>query len=131
MAEPKFDGQATIKVRFRNNPDYVRFCEYILKSKWRPGDAYPTWVEQNIEFHSIDDLNNINKLIVMLLQMGFEVYSTGYKLEQQLAEEEYPKDDIPTDEAYTDDEIEEDLKTFNLERFVEDIKNVFRKPDNS
>ena len=123
MSETKFDGQVTIKVRFKNNPEYKKFRDYILRTKWNPGDVYPTWEEMILDFHCVDDLDRINKVIVMLLQMGFEVYSTSYKLEQQLAEEEHPRDDIPTDEAYSEEEIEEDLKSFNLERFVEDVKN--------
>ena len=123
MPETKFDGQVTIKVRFKNNPEYKKFRDYILRTKWNPGDVYPTWEEMILDFHCVDDLDRINKVIVMLLQMGFEVYSTSYKLEQQLAEEEHPRDDIPTDEAYSEEEIEEDLKSFNLERFVEDVKN--------
>ena len=90
MAETKFDGQAVIKVRFRNNPEYVKFREQILKTKWNPGDAYPTWEEMKIDFHNVDDLDKVTRTVVMLLQNGFEVYSTRYKLEQQLAEEEHP-----------------------------------------
>ena len=86
----KFDGQATIKVRFRNNPEYVKFREQILKTKWNPGDAYPVWEEMVIPFHNVEDLETVTKTIVLLLQHGFEVYSTRYKLESQLAEEEHP-----------------------------------------
>lgn len=96
----KFDGQATIKVRFRNNPEYVKFREQILKTKWNPGDAYPTWEEMVIPFHNVEDLETVTKTIVMLLQHGFEVYSTRYKLESQLAEEEHPPEgDMDGDES--------------------------------
>lgn len=94
-----FDGQAVIKVRFRNNPEYVKFRTCILKTDWKPGDVYPQWEELVVDFHSVEDLENITKRIVMLLQMGFEVYSTRYKLEQQLAEEEYPEEDIDDEES--------------------------------
>lgn len=89
----KFDGQVTIKVRFKNNPEYVKFRTYILKTPWMPGDAYPTWEDMVVDFHSIQDLDNITRQVVNLLQMGFEVYSCRYKLEQQLAEEEHPPED--------------------------------------
>ena len=90
MAVEKFEGQAVIKVRFRNNPEYVKFREQILKTKWNPGDAWPSWEDMVIDFHNVNDLEKVTKTVVMLLQNGFEVYSTRYKLEQQLAEEEYP-----------------------------------------
>ena len=107
----KFDGEATIKVRFRNNPEYVKFREQILKTKWTPGDAYPTWEEMVIPFHNVDDLERVTKTVVMLLQNGFEVYSTRYKLESQLAEEEHPPEGYEGDEdgdnieLYAGDEI--------------------------
>ena len=87
-----FDGQAVIKVRFRTNPEYVKFRKYILKTEWIPGDAFPAWEEMTIDFHSSEDLEKVTKTVVMLLQQGFEVYSTRYKLESQLAEEEYPRE---------------------------------------
>lgn len=95
-----FDGEATIKVRFRNNPEYVKFREQILKTKWTPGDAYPTWEEIVIPFHNVGDLDYVTKTVVMLLQNGFEVYSTRYKLEEQLAEEEHPVEEDEDEDAY-------------------------------
>ena len=86
----KFDGQAVIKVRFRSNPEYVKFRKYILKTDWAPGDVYPNWEEMTIPFHSSEDLDKVTRTIVMLLQNGFEVYSTKYKLEKHMAEDEYP-----------------------------------------
>ena len=108
MATQKFDGQATIKVRFRNNPEYVKFREQILKTKWNPGDAYPTWEEMKIDFHNVDDLDKVTRTVVMLLQNGFEVYSTRYKLESQLAEEEHPTEEMDGD-TDGDEELDFDL----------------------
>ena len=104
----KFNGRAVIKVRFRNNPEYVKFRECFLKTEWRPGDVYPHWEEMVIDFHCVDDLDKVTKTVVMLLQNGFEVYSTSYKLETQLAEEEHPKEE---------EEPEED--NFDLEKLIE------------
>jgi len=95
-----FDGQATIKVRFRSNPEYVKFRTQVLKTEWNPGDAYPTWEEMVVEFHNVEDLDRITRKVVHLLQLGFEVYSTRYKLDQQLAEEEYPPEDPPEEDDY-------------------------------
>lgn len=89
----EFRGQVTIKVRFRNNPEYKKFRDYILKTPWRPGDVYPQWEEIVKDFNCIEDLDRVTRMVVMLLQMGFEVYSTRYKLEKQLAEEEHPREE--------------------------------------
>ena len=71
------------------------------------------WEELTLDFHNVDDVNNIVKHIVMLLQVGFEVYCCRFQLEQDLAEEEHPLEE--------DHNMEEDLKEFNLERFVTDL----------
>ena len=115
--DTKFNGQAVIKVRFRNNPEYVKFREQILKTKWNPGDAYPTWEEMKIDFHNVDDLDQVTRIIVMLLQNGFEVYSTRYKLEQQLAEEEHPTEDI--DEEMNGDTDGDEELAFDLGKMIE------------
>lgn len=91
--KPEFSGQVTIKVRFRSNPEYVKFRKYVLKTEWNPGDVYPQWEEIVKDFNCIEDLDRVTRIVVMLLQMGFEVYSTRYKLEKQLAEEEYPREE--------------------------------------
>ena len=129
MAE-SFNGQVTIKVRFRNNPEYVKFRTYILKTDWMPGDAYPTWEDLVIDFHSVEDLDRITRRIVQLLQMGFEVYSTRYKLESQLAEEEYPPDDLEP-EAYDDapfdfDEFHKDIGPPKIEE-VKTSESIFKE----
>lgn len=120
MSEPEFNGQAIIKVRFRNNPEYVKFRKNILKTDWRPGDAYPTWEEMKLEFHNVDDLNIVNRTVVFLLQNGFEVYSTSYKLEQQLAEEEHPEDDIEETEEELDIDMEVEIYA-DCEQVARDI----------
>ena len=52
-----------------------------------------------LPFLDVEDLNNITKKIVQLLQMGLEVYGTNWKLEQQLAEEQSPPEDEPEEES--------------------------------
>ena len=118
LKEPKFDGQVTIKVRFRNKIEYEKFRKYILKTLWSYGDVYPTWEELTVDFHSVEDLEQVTRRVVELLQIGFEVYCCRYKLEEQLAEEEFPKED---------DEEPEDPKTyfegsdFTVEDFCKDL----------
>lgn len=102
----KFTGQVTIKVRFQNAGEYAKFRKYILKTAWNVGDKYPTFEVMTLPFYDIEDVENITKRIVQLLQLGLEVYASNWKVERQLAEEESPQDDEP-DEGDTDgDHIE-------------------------
>jgi len=97
----KFTGQVTIKVRFQNAGEYAKFRKYILKTAWNVGDKYPTFEVMTLPFYDIEDVENITKRIVQLLQLGLEVYASNWKVERQLAEEEFPQDDEP-DEGDTD-----------------------------
>ena len=94
MSETIFKGQATIKVRFRNKAEYDKFRIYVLKTKWNM-DVHPCYQDIVIEFENSSDIDRINRQVIQLLQLGFEVYTCRFKLEQQLAEEEYPPEDIP------------------------------------
>ena len=101
----KFTGQVTIKVRFQNAGEYAKFRKYILKTAWNVGDKYPTFEVMILPFYDIEDVENITKRIVQLLQLGLEVYASNWKVERQLAEEESPQDDEP-DEGDTDGDYE-------------------------
>ena len=98
----KFDGQATIKVRFHNKTEYDKFRMEVLKTKWST-DAAPQWEDITIPFHNCEDVEQINRTVIQLLQLGFEVYSCRFKLEKQLAEEEHP----PEGDTDGDDDIED------------------------
>ena len=109
-----FDGRATIKVRFCNKAQYQKFRKYILKTDWSYDQGYPTWEELTVDFHCVDDVEQINKHIVGLLQMGFEVYCCRFQLEEHLAESEHPEEDDPADESVN-------LKDFDMDSFMSDL----------
>ena len=96
--EYSFDGRATIRVKFNNRAEYEKFRIYVLKTKWSYDLDYPLFEEMKMEFHCVDDLNHVNKQIVYLLQLGFEVYCCRYQMEQTLSEEEYPLEYAEYDE---------------------------------
>lgn len=120
MSEPTFNGQATIKVRFRNKAEYDKFRIYILKTKWET-DIPPLWEDIVINFHNAEDIDLINKHIIQLLQLGFEVYTCRYKLEEQLAEEEHPREEDPEDifDGF-------DPKEFDIDSFMKDLWTKLR-----
>lgn len=80
MDEEQFNGLVTIRVRFRNNAEYQKFRKYILKTDWSYGVEYPIFESIIMDFHNTDDLHNVTKQIVELLQLGFDVYTSHYEL---------------------------------------------------
>ena len=119
VSEPSFNGQATIKVRFRNKPEYDKFRIYVLKTQWQT-DAAPYYEDITINFHNTEDINQITRQIVQLLQLGFEVYTCRFKLEEQLAEEEHPSEEDPEEDGV-------DISDFNLDHFVRDLFKKIRR----
>ena len=114
MAQPKFDGRCTIRVRFRSRTEYEKFRKYILKTKWSYDLDYPMWEELVMDFHNTEDVEQINKHVIGLLQMGFEVYCCRFKMEEQLAEEEHPEEEDPADDTIS-------LEDFDLKKFTSDL----------
>ena len=99
----KFDGQATIRVIFRNRAEYEKFRKYVLRTEWSYDLDFPLFEEIKKEFHNVEDINQISMQIVWLLQLGFQVQACRYQLESELAELEHPEED-------TDEDTEEDVE---------------------
>lgn len=79
---PTFEGSATIRIIFKCRAEYLKFRKYILKSPWKPCELdCPPYEELVIPFHCTDDIDTINRKIINLLQMGFDVYCCQYRLE--------------------------------------------------
>ena len=112
-----FDGRATIRVRFRSRVDYEKFRKYILKTAWAYDLDYPMWEELTLDFHCTDDVNEITKHIIGLLQMGFEVYCCKFQLEQHLAEDQHPSEE--------DSNGDPELEPFDIGKIVSDLWKGF------
>lgn len=92
--EPKFDGKVTIRVRLRNKAEYQKFRKYVLKTGWEYDMGHPQYEYMDHEFHTCDDLVSINKEIIYLLQLGFDVWTCNYQLtDVDPAELESPSED--------------------------------------
>ena len=116
MGEPIFDGNVTIKVKFNSKAEYQKFRKYILRTEWSYELDYPLFEELKFAFHNVDDLNDLNRYIVLLLQCGFEVYGCNYKL-VQTGIREYGSNIEPKeakDEYINPDE-------FDIKKIVKDI----------
>ena len=79
---PIFEGSATIRIIFKCRAEYLKFRKYVLKTEWKPCELdCPPYEEMIIPFHCTDDIDTINRQIISLLQMGFDVYCCKYHLE--------------------------------------------------
>ena len=104
-----FDGRMTIRVRFRNRLQYEKFRKYILKTEWCYDQDYPMWEELKVDFHKTEDIYEITKQVIALLEYGFEVYCCRFQLESHLAEEEHPSEEDPDDD---------ELEAFDVSKFI-------------
>ena len=82
----KFDGKVTIRVNFPNRALYEKFRRYILRTNWSYSIDYPIFEEMDMEFHNIEDYEQINRQIIFLLQNGFNVYCCRYQLNESATE---------------------------------------------
>lgn len=101
--DESFSGYATIKVIFKNAGEYAAFRKYILRTGWMvsPACGYPMIEEMTLYFTCSDDVEKVTRTIVQLLQYGFEVYSSQWKLDvKDPAEDEHPEDDEPEEENW-------------------------------
>lgn len=78
---PTFDGKVTVRINFHNRVEYEKFRKLILKTEWTYEIDYPIFEERVLEFHNVEDLERVNRTIVNLLQIGFDVYCCRYKLD--------------------------------------------------
>ena len=91
MGDEEFNGLVKIRVKFRSSLEYQKFRKYILKTDWSYGIDYPIFESLIMEFHNSEDLHEVTKKIVELLQLGFDVYSSHYELITEL-EADYESD---------------------------------------
>lgn len=87
VPEPKqesFFGHATITIRFENRVQWQKYRKYILKTDWEfDGGQNPYTAQLKECFETVEDVENITKKIVELLQLGFDVYSCKWELERE------------------------------------------------
>ena len=78
----KFEGKATIRIIFKCRAEYLKFRKYVLKTEWQPCTLdCPPYEELIMPFSCSDDIDAINRRIISLLQMGFNVYCCQFFLD--------------------------------------------------
>ena len=77
-------GTATITIRFENRVQWQKYRMYILKTEWDfDGGDHPYTAQLKQNFTCVDDVEQITKKIVDLLQLGFDVYSCKWDLQKE------------------------------------------------
>ena len=75
-------GHSAITIRFENRVQWQKYRKYILKTDWDfDGGSHPYVATLEDRFKTVEDIERITKTIVMLLQLGFDVYSCKWELE--------------------------------------------------
>lgn len=113
----QFDGIATIRVNFRNRPEYEKFRKYVLRTGWSYALDYPLFEEMTFKFAYTSDVEKISKTIVSLLQMGFDVYCCRFELKQYKSEPD-PDLDVNDEDTYIQDDPD-------IQRIVDDMWRDF------
>ncbi len=90
----KFDGECKLSVRIANRAEYLRWCKYVdpHSDRWDFEVEFPAIMRRTYKFSSALDISVIANQIISLLQMGFDVHASNFKLEQkEVASETSPK----------------------------------------
>lgn len=89
---PPVKGSCVLSIRIENRGEYLKWQKYNPGYQWEFIVTYPALMRAKYEFKSALDVEMITKKIVQLLQMGFEVYSASWKLEEQEVKDEGEED---------------------------------------
>ena len=96
----KIKGTCTMSIQIRNHGQYLKWKTYFgVGRQWEFVTSYPAIMRAEYTFTNSLEVEMIAKKVVQLLEMGFDVYSAQWKLEE--------KDD-PDDEKSEETEEEKE-----------------------
>lgn len=78
--DSKLYGKCILSIKLDNHGEYLKWKTYVGAPNWEPVTPYPVIMRQEYVFHTVDDVYNLTRQIVMLLQMGFNVHSANWQL---------------------------------------------------
>ena len=85
MSKDIFYGKCVLSIRFKNHGEYLKWQKYTgseFSRQWDFAVSYPTVFRATYYFHTTDEVEMMAKKIVQLMQMGFNVYSANWQLQQ-------------------------------------------------
>lgn len=84
--EPKkIKGKCVLSIRFENHGEYLKWKTYAGGRQWDFLVNYPAVMRAEYPFESSLDVEIMTRKIVQLLEMGFDVYSASWNLEEKEA----------------------------------------------
>lgn len=83
MPEKPLNGRCVLSIRFLNEDDYKKWAERFPGRKWEFLVSYPAIMRAEYKFHNSLEVEAIAKKIVDILQMGFNVNSANWVLEEE------------------------------------------------
>ena len=84
--EPKkIKGKCTLSIRFENHGEYLKWKTYAGGRQWDFLVNYPAVMRAEYPFESSLDVEIMTRKIVQRLEMGFDVYSASWSLEEKEA----------------------------------------------
>ena len=81
----KIKGKCTLSIRFENHGEYLKWKTYAGGRQWDFLVNYPAVMRAEYPFESSLDVEIMTRKIVQLLEMGFDVYSASWSLEEKEA----------------------------------------------
>ena len=83
--EKKIKGKCTLSIRFENHGEYLKWKTYAGGRQWDFLVNYPAVMRAEYPFESSLDVEIMTRKIVQLLEMGFDVHSASWSLEEKEA----------------------------------------------
>lgn len=75
-------GKCTLQIYFQNEEDYQRWQEYYKSQRWQFDHTFPAIMRCEYEFQTTYDVDHMVHEIINLLQMGFDVRATDWKIRE-------------------------------------------------
>ena len=81
--QPIVKGKCTLAIRFRTHGEYLKWKTLThVTRQWEFITEYPAIMRAEYDFSNVADVELMIRKIIDLLQMGFDVYSAAWKLEE-------------------------------------------------
>lgn len=81
--KPKLKGRCVLSIKIEDELEYEKWKEYNPGRKWEFIVSYPALMRAEYRFVNSMDVEILVKKVVQLLQMGFNVYSAQWLLEEE------------------------------------------------
>lgn len=75
-------GKCILSIKFNNEQEYKKWANCLGNRKWEFLTTFPAIMRAEYRFQSVDDVDVMVRKIVQLLQLGFDVHSASWQLEQ-------------------------------------------------